>query len=114
MRTHATFRVEAGESVAFELARSSSWRERPPAHDPEARLRETEAHWRDFTERCPDVRRWQADVERSLITLKALTYTPTGGIVAAPTTCLPERSAASATGITASAGFETRRSRFMR
>ena len=53
-------------------------------------LKRTEAFWRDWSGRCPDVGPWTEAVKRSLITLKALTYAPTGGIVAAATTSLPE------------------------
>ncbi|MDH8458304.1 glycoside hydrolase family 15 protein, partial [Klebsiella pneumoniae] len=46
--------------------------------------------WRDWTKRCTYAGKWSDAVRRSLITLKALTYAPTGGVVAAPTTSLPE------------------------
>ncbi|MGZ8433704.1 MAG: glycoside hydrolase family 15 protein, partial [Candidatus Binatia bacterium] len=61
------------------------------AIDPERTLRATENHWREWSERCTYQGRWRDAVVRSLITLKALTYAPTGGIVAAPTTSLPEQ-----------------------
>ena len=61
-----------------------------PGFDPEQALVETEAFWREFSDRCPDVGIWTEDVKRSLLTLKALTFAPTGGIVAAVTTSLPE------------------------
>src|SRR5260370_21031793 len=51
----------------------------------------TQTFWRDWSDRCPEVGPWTQAVKRSLITLKALTYAPTGGIVAAATTSLPER-----------------------
>jgi GH15 family glucan-1,4-alpha-glucosidase len=54
-------------------------------------LRETAAYWHDWSERCTHRGRWHDAVLRSLLTLKALTYRPTGGIVAAPTTSLPEQ-----------------------
>jgi GH15 family glucan-1,4-alpha-glucosidase len=61
-----------------------------PAADPEAALARTHAFWRAFSDRCPDVGAYSEQVKRSLLTLKALTYAPTGGIVAAVTTSLPE------------------------
>jgi GH15 family glucan-1,4-alpha-glucosidase len=63
---------------------------RPTARDVEIALRDTEDFWLDFSRRCPEVDPWTDQVKRSLITLKALTYMPTGGIVAAATTSLPE------------------------
>ena len=54
-------------------------------------LLETGKLWRDWSDRCPDIGPWTKAVKRSLITLKALTYAPSGGIVAAVTTSLPER-----------------------
>src|SRR5204862_6346941 len=63
----------------------------PPARDPEEALRQTEAWWRDWAGRCSCAGPYRDPVVRSLITLKALTYLPTGGIVAAPTTSLPEQ-----------------------
>jgi GH15 family glucan-1,4-alpha-glucosidase len=64
----------------------------PERIDPEQALADTESYWRDWSESCPlDVPEvWAPQVHRSLIVLKALTYQPTGGIVAAPTTSLPE------------------------
>jgi len=58
--------------------------------DPEQALTDTENGWRRWSQRCTYPGRWRDAVVRSLITLKALTYAPTGGIVAAPTTSLPE------------------------
>ena len=80
----------------------------PEAIEPEESLRHTEAFWTEWVDakRLPDGESADA-VIRSLITLKALTYAPTGGIVAAPTTSLPEQMAASATGTTGSAGCGT-------
>jgi GH15 family glucan-1,4-alpha-glucosidase len=54
-------------------------------------LQRTQAFWREWSDRCPEVGPWTETVKRSLITLKALTYAPTGGIVAAATTSLPEQ-----------------------
>ncbi|MGH2945319.1 MAG: glycoside hydrolase family 15 protein [Solirubrobacteraceae bacterium] len=88
LRTHASFAVAAGDEVPFVL----TWY---PSHDPEPQpvdaaqaVEDTCAWWRDWSGRCP------VDdplVHRSLLTLKALTYAPTGGIVAAATTSLPEQ-----------------------
>ena len=63
-----------------------------PPIDPFKALERTEASWRQWSDRCPHVGPWTDAVKRSLITLKALTYAPMGGIVAAATTSLPERS----------------------
>jgi GH15 family glucan-1,4-alpha-glucosidase len=91
MHTKGRFSVAAGERITFSLTHSASHLEPPAARDPEACLKDTEAFWTDFSSRCPEVDGWTEDVRRSLITLKALTYRPTGGIVAAATTSLPER-----------------------
>ena len=82
--------MSAGERIPFTLTHLPSNREPPPPKDAEAALARTERFWRAFSDRCPPVGPWTADVKRSLITLKALTYMPTGGIVAAATTSLPE------------------------
>ena len=91
LKTVGEFAVEAGESVAFVLSYGPSLQDPPPPIDPFNALELTEAFWREWSDRCPDVGPWTEAVQRSLITLKALTYAPTGGIVAAPTTSLPER-----------------------
>jgi GH15 family glucan-1,4-alpha-glucosidase len=89
--THAAFEVSAGERVPFLLSWYPS-AERPPGPLDVARaVADTDRWWIDWSERCTAGGRWRDVVERSLITLKALTYGPTGGIVAAPTTSLPER-----------------------
>jgi GH15 family glucan-1,4-alpha-glucosidase len=85
------FTVEAGQSVPFVLSHGSSFEDPPSAIDPCKALQRTEAFWRQWSDRCPDLGPWTEVVKRSLITLKALTYAPTGGIVAALTTSLPER-----------------------
>lgn len=90
MHTVADFTVSEGERIPFTLAYSSSHQRMPPATDPFSALARTENHWRDWTARCEVKGRYAAPIMRSLITLKALAYAPTGGIVAAPTTSLPE------------------------
>jgi GH15 family glucan-1,4-alpha-glucosidase len=91
LKTLGEFTVEAGQSIPFVLSYGSSFQSPPPSIDPFQALEQTEAFWRQWSDRCPDVGPWTEAVKRSLITLKALTYAPTGGIVAAATTSLPER-----------------------
>jgi GH15 family glucan-1,4-alpha-glucosidase len=90
--TIAEFTVEPGDRVAFTLTWHPSWEAMPPSPDPEAALRETHAWWQDWAGRAQaNVRGPYRDaVVRSLLTLKALIYGPSGGIVAAGTTSLPE------------------------
>jgi GH15 family glucan-1,4-alpha-glucosidase len=91
LKTVGEFAVEAGECVPFVLAYGPSFQSPPPPIDPFNALERTEAFWLEWSDRCPDVGPWTEAVKRSLITLKALTYAPTGGIVAAATTSLPEQ-----------------------
>jgi GH15 family glucan-1,4-alpha-glucosidase len=91
LKTVGDFTVEEGQSVPFVLSYGASFRDPPSAIDPFDALERTEAFWREWSNRCPDVGPWTDTVKRSLITLKALTYAPTGGIVAAATTSLPEQ-----------------------
>ncbi len=91
LRTVGEFAVEADQSVPFVLSYGASFQDPPSAIDPFDALARSEASWRQWSDRCPDVGPWTEAVKRSLITLKALTYAPTGGIVAAATTSLPER-----------------------
>jgi len=91
LKTMGDFTVDAGESVPFVLSYGLSFQNPPPAIDPFEALERTAAFWREWSDRCADVGPWTDAVKRSLITLKALTYAPTGGIVAAATTSLPER-----------------------
>jgi GH15 family glucan-1,4-alpha-glucosidase len=90
-KTLGEFTVEAGESVPFVLSYGPSFEDLPAAIDAFGALEQTEAWWRRWSDRCPEVGPWTEAVRRSLITLKALTYAPTGGMVAAATTSLPER-----------------------
>ena len=87
----ADFEVNAGDEVPFVLTHSASYGELPTAIDAFASLKTTQHFWESWCERCQAKNEWNDAVRRSLITLKALTYAPTGGIVAAPTTSLPER-----------------------
>jgi len=91
MKTVAEFRVSQGERVPFTLNYRPSHQPTHEAIDPEAALAATESEWRQWSDRCTYQGRWRDAVLRSLLTLKALTYAPTGGIVAAPTTSLPEQ-----------------------
>ena len=91
LTTVADFTVSAGDSRALTLAWHPSHLPPPPPVDPEAALAETEAWWRQWAGRCTYAGPDREAVLRSLITIKAMIYEPTGGIVAAPTTSLPER-----------------------
>ncbi|MFC4009067.1 glycoside hydrolase family 15 protein [Nonomuraea purpurea] len=90
-RTTARFTVGEGERVPFVLTWQQSWLPRPDPVDAMDALADTERSWHEWSRRC----RYRGDDEQavrsSLLTLKALTYAPTGGIVAAPTASLPER-----------------------
>lgn len=89
-RTLSDAVVEAGERVPFVLTWFPSHRTPPPEIEPEAALGDTESYWHEWCARCSYEGEWREDVLRSLMVLKALIYAPTGGIVAAPTTSLPE------------------------
>ncbi|MFI1201496.1 glycoside hydrolase family 15 protein [Streptomyces sp. NPDC020883] len=88
--TRSDFAVAAGERTAFVLTWHPSHEPRPDQIDPFEALAETTDDWHTWSARCRYDGPYRAAVIRSLITLKALTYAPTGGIVAAPTTSLPE------------------------
>jgi GH15 family glucan-1,4-alpha-glucosidase len=92
MRTISEFAIEEGERVPFALTWYPSHEDPPQPIDPEVALAETENFWREWNakrtiELPPE---WRDLLHRSLMVLKTLTYAPTGGIVAAPTTSLPE------------------------
>ncbi|MGK5627428.1 glycoside hydrolase family 15 protein [Streptomyces sp. URMC 123] len=89
-RTHADFTVRRGERVAFVLTWHPSHERRPRRIDPYEALRHTLEDWTGWAEQCRYDGPWREPVLRSLITLKALTFRPSGGIVAAATTSLPE------------------------
>ena len=90
LHTEATFRVDAGQSVPFTLAYTPSHQTPPPAGNALNSLAKTETYWREWSNRSTVCGQYAEPIQRSLITLKALAYEPTGGIVAAPTTSLPE------------------------
>jgi len=89
--TLAEFTVAEGERVPFMLTWHASHRPAPRRIDPVRALGDTEAWWGEWASGLDYAGGWQDAVIRSLLTLKALTYAPTGGIVAAPTTSLPEQ-----------------------
>jgi GH15 family glucan-1,4-alpha-glucosidase len=91
MTTVGEFTVKAGETVPFMLSYAPSHRAVPEHVSAEAALAETEKFWTEWSTRCRRAAPWSDLIVRSLITLKALTFAPTGGIVAAPTTSLPEQ-----------------------
>ncbi|MFE7790329.1 MULTISPECIES: glycoside hydrolase family 15 protein [unclassified Streptomyces] len=88
--TCSSFSVSAGEQVAFVLTWHPSHSPRPDLVDPHEALKNTLSDWAEWSARCKYRGPYRESVIRSLITLKALTFAPTGGIVAAPTTSLPE------------------------
>lgn len=90
-RHTAEFEVAAGDRVPFVLTGSPSHLPWPEVPDAVEALERTTAFWRDWSTGCTYSGDWPELVLRSAITLKALTFAPTGGIVAAPTTSLPER-----------------------
>jgi GH15 family glucan-1,4-alpha-glucosidase len=89
--TVSEFTVEAGRSVSFVLSYALSHEEDPPPIEPRKVLAATTDWWRSWCRRCHGGTPWDPVLTRSLLTLKALIYRPTGGIVAAPTTSLPEQ-----------------------
>jgi GH15 family glucan-1,4-alpha-glucosidase len=86
----ADFLVREGEKVPFTLTWQSSFQDPPPALDALTALAETESWWREWSGRCLYDGEWRDEVLTSFIALKALTYRPTGAVLAAPTTSLPE------------------------
>ncbi len=90
LRTVGRFTVKKGQTVPFVLSYVPSHLPPPAPSDAEAQCKRTEAFWRDWACRCTVKGKWSGHVRRSLVTLKGLSFRPTGGIVAAPTTSLPE------------------------
>jgi GH15 family glucan-1,4-alpha-glucosidase len=91
MTTTADFTVQAGQRRGFSLAWYSALDDPPAPLDSSAALRSTERYWADWVDRCTYQGEWRDDVVRSLITVKALQYAPTGAVCAAATTSLPEQ-----------------------
>jgi len=89
-KTCARFELAAGETRTFILTHGASHLELQATPNPERTLARTESYWKEWSARGKVSGEWAGPLRRSLITLKALTYAPTGGIVAAPTTSLPE------------------------
>jgi len=94
LKTVSEFTVRQGESVSFTLTYGTfgDYREHSPQEplDVKKAYRQTRSFWEEWTSKCTYQGRYRELVERSLITLKALTFRPTGGVIAAPTTSLPE------------------------
>jgi GH15 family glucan-1,4-alpha-glucosidase len=91
LTTVAEFSVSEGETIPFTLTYAPSHHPLPPRIDEAQALEDTVSFWTEWISQCTFKGEWSEAVHRSLITLKALTYRPTGGIVAAPTTSLPEQ-----------------------
>jgi GH15 family glucan-1,4-alpha-glucosidase len=91
MRTLSHFKLKAGERVVFTLQCVPSVAEIPPPCDVDGALAHTRAFWSGWASRCRDDMPWFDQAQRSLLTLKALIFAETGGVVAAPTTSLPEK-----------------------
>ena len=90
MRTVSEFTVSPGDRVPFVLTWFPSHEPLPDEIDPEQALADTEEYWLSWADRCTHAGDYHEEIHQSLLVLKALTYAPTGGIVAAPTTSLPE------------------------
>jgi GH15 family glucan-1,4-alpha-glucosidase len=91
LKTVGEFDVSADETIPFVMSYGPSHLPRPQPIDAEQALRKVETFWRRWSSRCCPAGVWSEDVKHSLVVLKGLTYTATGGIVAAPTTSLPEQ-----------------------
>lgn len=91
MKTVGSFSVASGQKAVFVLSHQISYQDPAASEDPLALLKQTEDFWRDWSGRCKTAGPYSEAVQRSLITLKALTFGPSGGIVAAATSSLPEQ-----------------------
>jgi len=91
MTSFSDFAIEAGDRVPFVLTWGPSFARRPTPVDPFRAVDDAEEFWAEWMAGCTYDGRWQGTVRRSLVVLKALTYRPSGGIVAAATTSLPEQ-----------------------
>ncbi len=91
LTTTAEFTIREGQRHGFSLAWYSALEDPPPPLDAPAALRATEQYWAEWIARCTYKGEWRDDVVRSLITVKALQYAPTGAVCAAATTSLPEQ-----------------------
>ncbi len=90
LTTVSEFEVTPGERIPFVLTWFPSHEEVPDPIDPEQALEDTESYWHEWAQDCTHHGAYHEEIHSSLLLLKALTYAPTGGIVAAPTTSLPE------------------------
>jgi GH15 family glucan-1,4-alpha-glucosidase len=91
MTTVGEFTINKDDAIPFVLSYLPSHRALDAPFDPTTALHDTETFWRDWSAKCRPAGKWSDVVLHSMITLKALTYAPTGGMVAAPTTSLPEQ-----------------------
>jgi GH15 family glucan-1,4-alpha-glucosidase len=90
LTTVSEFVVTEGERIPFVLTWYPSYEALPHPIDAEAALNDTSTFWEDWSHRCDHPGKYHAEIRQSLLVLKALTYRPTGGVVAAPTTSVPE------------------------
>jgi len=91
MHSAAHFTVRKGERIPFVLSYRESHYHLPDVIDADIALEQTEKYWANWTGICKLKGKWRNEIVRSLLTLKSLSYQPTGGIVAAVTTSLPEQ-----------------------
>jgi len=90
LTTVSEFTLRPGERIPFVLTSFPSHRDIPDEIDPEQALKDAEEYWLEWADQCTHRGDYHDEIHQSLLVLKALTYAPTGGIVAAPTTSLPE------------------------